>query len=539
MPPSHEAKRTIASAWSKRSDRSLVAPASSPTASAPLLASTSATKSDRLLATHASSRAPCRQKIRDDSRVSAGRLGANAIVGRSRWALARSRYESATDEEVRSSAASTIRIGTSPSRHAATSGQGSRTRADSIRYPSSACTNSLPSRGARSEARDTTLAAERSARQTEGMSEYQYYEFVAIDRPLTAKQMAELRAISTRAEITSSRFQNEYQWGDLKADPAKLMERYFDAHLYFANWGTHRMMLRVPLARVDEKRLRAYFRGGGASSRIASDHVVFDFQSDTESPEDFTEFPGSLAALSPLRAEILRGDLRVAYLAWLLAVQSDDVNDEDEEPPVPSGLTDLTGAQQAMVDFLRIDADLLSAAGEQSAAVPDEGAALWRWVASKTIPEKDAWLRQAVEDPELALGGELLRAFRGHLKPAKTSKRRTVGELRAAVEERRKKREQAELARAAKAKRAAEVAHRKNLDALAKRGEAAWADLERLVERSAYDEALTLAVELRDLAAREGDEGGFATRFKVLRKRHTRRRWFFERWKRANEPRRP
>ena len=371
------------------------------------------------------------------------------------------------------------------------------------------------------------------------MSEYQYYEFVAIDRPLTAKQMAELRAISTRAEITSSRFQNEYQWGDLKADPAKLMERYFDAHLYFANWGTHRLMLRVPLARVEEKRLRAYFRGGGASSRIASEHVVFDFQSDTDEPEDFTEFPGSLAALSPLRAEILRGDLRVAYLAWLLAVQSYEVDDEDEEPPVPPGLTDLTGAQQSMVDFLRIDADLLSAASEQSAAVPDERAALWRWVAGRTMPEKDAWLRQAVDDPELALGGELLRAFRGHLEPVKASKRRTVGELRAAAEERREEREQAELARAAKAKRAAEVAHRKKLDALAKRGEAAWADLERLVERSAYDEALTLAIELRDLAAREGDEGGFATRFEVMRKRQSRRRGFFERWRRANEPRRP
>ena len=64
-----------------------------PTASASLLASTSATKSARLLAIHASSRAPCRQKIRDDSRVSAGKLGADAIVERSRWALARSRYE--------------------------------------------------------------------------------------------------------------------------------------------------------------------------------------------------------------------------------------------------------------------------------------------------------------------------------------------------------------------------------------------------------------------------------------------------------------
>jgi hypothetical protein len=31
------------------------------------------------------------------------------------------------------------------------------------------------------------------------MSEYQYYEFRAIDRPLTAREMAELRSYSTRA----------------------------------------------------------------------------------------------------------------------------------------------------------------------------------------------------------------------------------------------------------------------------------------------------------------------------------------------------
>ena len=31
------------------------------------------------------------------------------------------------------------------------------------------------------------------------MSEYQYYEFQAIDRPLGAKEMSELRAYSTRA----------------------------------------------------------------------------------------------------------------------------------------------------------------------------------------------------------------------------------------------------------------------------------------------------------------------------------------------------
>jgi hypothetical protein len=141
------------------------------------------------------------------------------------------------------------------------------------------------------------------------MSEYQCYEFVALDRPLTAKQMAELRAISTRAEISPTRFWNEYQWGDLKADPARLMTRYFDAHLYFANWGTHRLMLRLAKTRVDAKALKPYF-GVGHAARLTSagEHVLLDLGSDTEEPES-DEQRGSLAALSLLRAELMRGDL--------------------------------------------------------------------------------------------------------------------------------------------------------------------------------------------------------------------------------------
>lgn len=34
------------------------------------------------------------------------------------------------------------------------------------------------------------------------MSEYQYYEFQAIDRPLTEKETSELRSYSTGARIT-------------------------------------------------------------------------------------------------------------------------------------------------------------------------------------------------------------------------------------------------------------------------------------------------------------------------------------------------
>ncbi|HEY5985009.1 MAG TPA: hypothetical protein VIV12_01315 [Streptosporangiaceae bacterium] len=97
------------------------------------------------------------------------------------------------------------------------------------------------------------------------MSEYQSYEFVALDRRLTAAEMAELRSISTRAEITPTRFWNEYQWGDLKADPAKLLARYFDVHVYFANWGTRRLMFRLPITAVDVTALQPYFPGASAT----------------------------------------------------------------------------------------------------------------------------------------------------------------------------------------------------------------------------------------------------------------------------------
>ena len=70
------------------------------------------------------------------------------------------------------------------------------------------------------------------------MSEYQYYEFLAVDRSLTDEERAALRTITTRATITPWRLQNVYHWGSFKGDPLDLMTRYFDLFVYVANWGT-------------------------------------------------------------------------------------------------------------------------------------------------------------------------------------------------------------------------------------------------------------------------------------------------------------
>ena len=88
------------------------------------------------------------------------------------------------------------------------------------------------------------------------MSEYQYYEFLAIDRPLTEDEIAALRMLSTRAAITPVSFTNEYNWGNFKGDPDKLMQHFFDAHVYVANWMTAIFILRVPIEVLDEETVK-------------------------------------------------------------------------------------------------------------------------------------------------------------------------------------------------------------------------------------------------------------------------------------------
>jgi hypothetical protein len=230
--------------------------------------------------------------------------------------------------------------------------------------------------------------------------------------------------------------------------------------LYFANWGTHRLMLRVPRAQVDVHALKAFFVGRHAArATLAGQHVVLEFLSDPEEREDHQQ--PSLAALSALRAELMGGDLRCAYLAWLLAVQAGDLDDDAKEPPVPAGLGAPTAAQNAMIEFLGIDIDLLAAATRASVEPAESGDAFRSWVVNLPPAKKDEWLLRAVDAPELRLGDELLRAFRATAKPRSSTKRRKVLELLSLAEAERADREKADADRSRRRLAAAEKKRRK------------------------------------------------------------------------------
>ena len=148
------------------------------------------------------------------------------------------------------------------------------------------------------------------------MSEYQYYEFQAVDRPLTREQMSELRAYSSRAQITPSSFVNEYHYGSFKGDPDQWIEKYFDAFLYLANWGSRWFMLRLPKRLLDQQVAAPYDAGESFSCRWKDDSVILSFRSEDEDYE-WAEGEGWLASLVPTRSELMRGDHRALYLGWL------------------------------------------------------------------------------------------------------------------------------------------------------------------------------------------------------------------------------
>jgi hypothetical protein len=308
------------------------------------------------------------------------------------------------------------------------------------------------------------------------MSEYQYYEFLAIDRKLNEKQMGALRDLSTRAHITPTSFTNEYNFGDFRGRPEELMERYFDAHLYLANWGSHRLMLRLPRRLLDEKTAKLYCAGRLANARRKGDFVILDFNAEEDSGNgEWEAGNGWLASLISIRADLLRADHRALYLGWLLCVQGGEVDDDALEPPVPPELRQLSATLERFAEFLRIDPALIEVAAE------------------RRLEEK----------------------------------RRTASALlaaaRARADDNRRRAESRQAAALALTERKEAQARRRRLATLRKDEPAAWRRVDAFIaakEPSSYDQAVKLLGDLRDLAVDRGKADLFGARLKAIRMQH-------------------
>lgn len=206
------------------------------------------------------------------------------------------------------------------------------------------------------------------------MSESQYYEFTAIDAPLSLAVQRRLRRITSRATITATRLVNTYEWGNFKADAWELTARHFDLFIYHAGDGTRRLILRVPAkalpltvatrycARGSTSRRRS--RSSVATAAAVGRHTVIDLWREPDASWNTDALGehddlGLGTALAPLRNELLAGDLRALELAWALRQRAGEVDgpcparasDTDSRRPPPA-----TGSQRALAEFLGLDA---------------------------------------------------------------------------------------------------------------------------------------------------------------------------------------
>ena len=176
-----------------------------------------------------------------------------------------------------------------------------------------------------------------------------------------------------------------------RGDPPKMMERYYDAHLYVSNWGTHQVMLRLPCAFLSLPAAGQYCTDPHVAAWAYGEHLVL---------------------------------VRPLYLAWLAAFgtweRGEDAfgyDGEDElEPPVPAGLGALTAPQRAPAGFLRLDAGLrtiAARAGRPLAGTKDDPRKLARWIKDLPASDKDKLLHRVARGQGAKVQMELRRRFRG------------------------------------------------------------------------------------------------------------------------------
>lgn len=344
-----------------------------------------------------------------------------------------------------------------------------------------------------------------------------------------------LRGISTRAVITPTRFTNSYEWGDFKGDPAKFMETWLDLHLYFANWGTRRLMMRWPAHLVDRQLISAFLiELDEVKLWRAGQYLILDIHFD-EMDADFDEDgTGWLSELAPLRADVIGCDLRMFYLLWLLAVQ-DDLIEADEPEPLP-GLGPLSAALSAFVAFFFIDEDLVAAAAERPADPLFDEASSPETVRA-AIEDLDGeaktalLMRVAAGDPHVAAELKIKARERFVARAgAPVVEPRTAGALRARALAIRVARERAEAEQAARERKqleeAAAIARRARVATLAKRGASVWHEVEAAIlvgNAAGYDRALEMMSDLKVIADDAGEIEDFLVHVEDIRRRYARR----------------
>ncbi|HEU5382518.1 MAG TPA: hypothetical protein VFV38_44480 [Ktedonobacteraceae bacterium] len=374
------------------------------------------------------------------------------------------------------------------------------------------------------------------------MSEYQRYEFMTVERPLTPAELAEVEGLSSHIEATFTHAVIEYNWGDFKYNPIGVLRQFFDGFLYWANWGSPRLAFRFPHGVLPADFIEGYDFEDLVTFTLHEDYDILDIHfGEMEGPDEWVEY--SLGSLIPIRDELMEGDLRALYIVWLASYPFnegyyyDDGDKEEEEeegdtgeeydiniPPVPPGFDRLTAAQQALAELLQVPQEQLIAAGRHSQAdrqtASDDFVA---WIKLLSPERRDEYLLRLAHN-EPGLGRQFTRELRELGRP-KTSSPISTGE-RVPYDTLLAESERIEAQLEQEGRERAEAARLRHLQDIHTQQEEIWKQATMAAERgisSGYDEAVRLLIDLREAARHYQETGPFQERFQNWVLDHSRR----------------
>ncbi|MCB0035554.1 MAG: hypothetical protein KDE51_16090 [Anaerolineales bacterium] len=198
------------------------------------------------------------------------------------------------------------------------------------------------------------------------MNEFQFYEFQTLDNLLSIEQQTSLSYLSQTSQINDRQAVFTYSYGDLPRQPEDLVARLFDAMLYLSTWGTKQLMFRFPASAIDAKQIEPFLVPHRIDLIEDNAHYILVLNLGEDDSVEWIDGEGELSKVTALRQDIINGDYRSLYLAWLKVIELREVSSTAAEPYIPKGESFLTSPLRHFINLFEIDSSLLAAAARPS-----------------------------------------------------------------------------------------------------------------------------------------------------------------------------
>ena len=179
------------------------------------------------------------------------------------------------------------------------------------------------------------------------MSEYQYYEFCSIGKPLTREARTKMASLSSRAQVSTHSASYVYHYGDFNGDPKQLLLKYFDILFYISNFGDVRLLFKYSVDEVNIDQIKKYCIKDLISTNKRKENILLDVHVGVEDGFGWINGEGMLVDFLPLYDEIRTGNYQ--FLKLVSSINEGWIGDESALKVAISKCKSLSAAQKAFL----------------------------------------------------------------------------------------------------------------------------------------------------------------------------------------------